>query len=101
MDPLWLLENTTLDQIECWLLACLEALDAKRSWERKDRLGSTPLFSDWEKSFIKSIDDQYNAKHTRGFHDRPLSGKQLFVLRQLYARVAMDVALAMEGGIDG
>lgn len=85
-DPVWLLENISNDEIERTLSTLVPlATPATTNFTGRDR-----LFSDWEIQFIESVNRSYEEKHARGFHDRPLTGKQLFWLWKLYERVASD-----------
>jgi len=85
-DPAWLLENVSIDEIE-------RVLSTLKPLANVTTLCSTTthrLFSDWEIDFIDSVNNSYEQKHVRGFHDRPLTGKQLFWIWKLYERVAAD-----------
>lgn len=95
-DPVWLLENTTLDEIER-VLATLLPLATPSTM---NALGTLTLFSEWEIKFIGEVNYLYEMKHSRGFHDRPLSGKQLFWLWKLYERVAADAESMIIKGSD-
>lgn len=86
-DPAWLMENTTLDQIEQHLAFLLPVVNETTMCS--DDL-SRRLFTDWEVSFFHSVNTAYERKHAAGFHDRPLTGKQLFYLRKLLRKLALD-----------
>jgi len=92
-DPEWLLENITLNQIEAMLAAVLPAVAATAV--NRELSAVVPLFTDWEAELVSSLNEQYDTKHLKGYHDRPLSGKQLFYLYKFYARVAADTAAAL------
>jgi hypothetical protein len=92
-DPEWLLENITLDQIEAMLASVVPALDSDAV--NVELSAVTPLFTDWERELVISLNEQYDTKHLKGYHDRPLSGRQLFYLHKFYARVALDTAAAL------
>lgn len=85
-DPVWLLENITLDEIERILSVLVPIAIADSSDQSQDKA----FFSEWEIKFVQTVNASYSEKHARGFHDRPLSGKQLFWLWKLYERVAKD-----------
>ena len=85
-DPVWLLENITLDEIE----RILSVLVPIATEDSKDQGNGKAFFSEWEIKFVQTVNASYSDKHARGFHDRPLSGKQLFWLWKLYERVAKD-----------
>jgi hypothetical protein len=86
--PEWLLENTTLDQIELMLDSLLKAQKSTR-W-----MSTKLIFNEWERGFISSVNAQYNA-HVG--NPRPLTGKQLFWLTALFRRLAEDTSRALEG----
>lgn len=79
-DPKWLEENTSLDEIELWLSMLLEHQDGKTPSGR-------PMFTEWEKKYLKSVNEQYDRKHEAGYHDAPLSGKQLIYLKIMVDKI--------------
>lgn len=95
-DPKWLLENTTLDQIEAMLASVVPAINAIAV--NREMGAVVPLFTSWEIQLAISLDTQYVSKTLRGYYDRPLSGKQLFYLYKFYERVAADTANILASG---
>lgn len=73
-DPEWLEEHVTIDEIEMWLTSLMSNTKARVQ-------GGRYLFSDWEQKFVESVNTQYDRKHAAGFHERPLTGKQLVYLK--------------------
>lgn len=65
-DPDELYGSTDRDDIDKWMMSIRDA--------------DEDTFTDWENEFIESVEKQLE----RASSDKPLSGKQLAVLRRLY-----------------
>lgn len=96
-DPEWLWLNTSNDEIALWLATVKPVLDVRAVRTKSERHGARfgDIFSPWERAFFASVNERYTSRMIRGFTDRPLSGKQLFILRQMYERVAALAADAL------
>ena len=71
-----LYEDTDVASIAKWLEACEDAAEVAL------HRGGTS-FSEWERGFIESIREQYDRRILQE-SSKPLSGKQLVILRRLY-----------------
>jgi len=102
-DPVWVLLNTSLDEIEMMLDLLIRSLDAPVSKAitahvKQQHRGDGMLFSSWDREFVLAINDVYDRRTLAGYHDRPLSGKQLVILHGIYRKLALDVAYSLEIG---
>jgi hypothetical protein len=77
-DPEELYEETTIEEMGEWLRVVEENLEA-------GLLRGGVSFNDREHEFIESVREQYDARVSEG-RKKPLSGKQLAWLRDLYDR---------------
>lgn len=101
-DPVWVIFNTSLDQIEHMLALVGAAIDSEVSSailaHIKRKPGKYYLFTEWEREFYASVNDLYERRTLAGFFNAPLSGKQLVKLHAMYAKLALDVSYAFEIG---
>jgi hypothetical protein len=73
-----LYQNTDSDSMERWLDDCEEVVDI-------DLSRGGPGFSSWEKEFLSSLREQFDERSSRT--KKPLTGKQLVILRKLWDRI--------------
>lgn len=79
LDADTLYEETSVEQMGRWIEDCEE--NAEVPLHR----GGTS-FTEWERDFLNSIREQYDARVAEN-RKKPLSGKQLVVLKRIWDRI--------------
>lgn len=77
-DPDSLYTTTKVEDVELWLEDCESVVNVEVH-------SGGPGYTDWEKEFLSSIRDQFDAKVRAT--KRPLSGKQLATLKKMWDQI--------------
>ena len=97
-DPDWMLAHTTPDEIEMWLMdlaPCIELRERKIT--KFGRLGNDGyIFSDWERAFFVSVNQQYNRRAAGGRYDNLLTGRQLVYLFRMWGKLGESTRKQLE-----
>lgn len=103
-DPDHLERTSGREDIGGWLHDVEANIDAKRRTDRARSGQSLALFSQWERTTLKSFRDQYD-KHCGEVDSGSappeslfLTGKQLVVLRNMVNKIAHDTAKGLGDG---